>query len=262
MSIFSNSPGDAILVYVDESGDTGTIQGSSITYTLGCVMVESSNWVPALDSLKFMRRRFKNSFSIPMNAEIKSNYLIRGSGDIKNLGLAPSQRSWVFREHLRTAQQFGAFGCFAICVRKSPGMAKNQIFQIAWNTLFQRLERTSRANGNRPVILIHDDGENLAVRKMARLSRRHLTAGSLFGNSQLINPFGTLIEDPFPKISKESYFIQLADIVAYSAFRRIIPPSKKVGEIVKQNSWSELGAAVFAPVNQMKVITEKGIVEI
>jgi hypothetical protein len=82
INLFGTHDNQAILVYIDESGDSGLKEDSSKTYTLGCVMVEASHWGEALDTLKNHRRGLKNSFGIQLRREIKSNYLMRGSGDL------------------------------------------------------------------------------------------------------------------------------------------------------------------------------------
>ena len=75
-------------------------------------------------------------------------------------------------------------------------------------------------------------------------------------------PFTQLIDDPFPKASDESYFLQLADLVAHGAWRHLYAPSPKVAQVVPQSTWSSLGPAVLSAVTSQKVITTPGIVEI
>jgi cation transport regulator ChaC len=64
VNLFGTHDNQAILVYIDESGDSGLKKDSSKTYTLGCVMVEASHWGSALEALKNHRRGLKNSFGM------------------------------------------------------------------------------------------------------------------------------------------------------------------------------------------------------
>jgi len=82
------------------------------------------------------------------------------------------------------------------------------------------------------------------------------------GSDRFQVPFITLIDDPVPKSSHESYFLQLADLVAYAAFRRIYPPSSSISNVVDQKMWANMGRAIFTAANGNKVITAPGIVEI
>jgi len=111
-------------------------------------------------------------------------------------------------------------------------------------------------------MIVHDEGENLRIRKLARWSRRRLSAGSMTGPGSRHVPFSTLIDDPFPKASHESYFLQLADLVAYSAFRRIYAPSPAVSNVVDLKMWNNLGRAICTAANERETITAPGIVEV
>ena len=128
-------------------------------------------------------------------------------------------------------------------------------------TLLQRLERTSHARGDEPLLLIHDNGENEAVRKITRRSRRMLTAGNMSGGGYFSHPFHQLIDDPVARSSDQSYFLQLADLVAYSAFRNLYKPSENIEKILNQSMWNNLGSAIFTLANQNQLQNTPGIVE-
>ena len=114
----------------------------------------------------------------------------------------------------------------------------------AWEWLLQRLERRSYYE-SRPALLIHDQGDRKGldkrIRTAARKSRRAGTAGSRFGTGILNVPFHRLIDDPVPRRSAESYFLQFADLVAYASFRRLYPPPPRPGQIVPQGDVGRVG---------------------
>lgn len=261
-NLFGTHENQTILVYIDESGDTGLKEDSSKTYTLGCVMVEASNWSSALESLKNHRRGLKNSFGIQLRREIKSNYLMRGSGDLTSFNLSPSQRSWIFRSYMRMVARQELMVCFSVVVHKKGLATSAEVMEKAWIALLQRLERTSDALGNRPILIIHDSGDNAVIKKILRWSRVQLSAGQMYGNHNFRVPFKSLIEDAIPRDSRDSYFIQLADIVAYTAFRRIIPGKQNANSIVKTKFWEEFGEGIFKKANKNNVLTAEGIVEL
>src|SRR5690349_21601692 len=92
-----------LLAYTDESGDPGPVAkpGASLTYTVGCVVVNANDWPKAFDAMLGFRRTLRVSFGVPMRAEIKSTYLVSGSGPLRPLGLTPAERQRIFRSHLR-----------------------------------------------------------------------------------------------------------------------------------------------------------------
>ena len=77
-----------LLAYVDESGNTGAIaSGGSLTFSLGCVLLDADQWPDAFDQLLNFRRRLRSTYGLPMRAEIKANYLLRNNGPFRKLGL-------------------------------------------------------------------------------------------------------------------------------------------------------------------------------
>lgn len=236
-----------LLAYADESGDSGPIErGGSLTYAVGCVLVPDSLWPGIFDGLIAFRRRLHTRFGIPVRAEIKATYLVGGSGPLRPLKLAPAERGLIFRAHLGVMSELGIRG-FAVIVdkRDTEWVAPDA---LAWEMLLERLERTSHYEKT-SIMLTHDNGDNLLVRKTARKARRRITAGSAYGTGQIKQAAKLLIDDPIPRDSSQSYMVQLADLTAYAAFRTLIPPGKSVVGIVPQHTWANLGSAVHTKVN-------------
>lgn len=237
------------VAYIDESGDSGLGAGSSRTYILSCVFVRSSHWLEAFDGLIGFRRFLKKELGVPMHAEIKANSLLKNTGDFKDLELSEHARHFIYKGLLRLQPKLG-LSAFAVVINKSGLYGAAKPFDTAWTFMLQRLERLS-TNESTEIMLIHDEGEPLRIRKLARKSRRFGTAGSMFGG-HLNVPFKGLLDDSISRSSKQSYFLQLADLNAYAAFRRIYPPPAGIPrrrQIVPQLMWEELGDARFQPAN-------------
>jgi hypothetical protein len=239
------------LAYVDESGDDGA--RGSVSYALGCVMIDGSNWASAFDGMIAFRRFLRTRFGIPVRVELKANYLLRNGGPWLSHHPLPSRmRHAISRGHLRIQSKLG-MTAFAVVIDKAKATSKfggrRVTSDIAWEYLLQRLERRATKEGTQ-ILLVHDEGEALTIRKRARKSRRAGTAGSAFGTGILSVPFMRLLDDPVPRGSHQSYFLQLADVNAYAAFRCLYPPPLRTVQIVPQGMWDELGAARFRPVRQ------------
>ncbi len=241
------------LAYVDESGSVGEIaSGGSLTFTLGCVMVEAARWADVFDDVIDFRRYLRSHFGIPVRAELKANYFIRNGGPLRTLGLSEAARFAVYRGALRLQPKLD-LRAFAVVIRKDVMSSRglnHDPRQVAWEYLLQRLERFTTKNTTQ-VLLICDEGEGPFVRKAARKARRAGTAGSAFGTGMLKRPARLILDDPVSRKSNESYFIQLADLNAYAAFRHYYPPPAKPVNIVPQTMWDELGSARYAAVNQL-----------
>ena len=239
------------LAYVDESGSSGF--SGSLTYSLGCVVVPARTWPDVLDDLIDFRRFLRASFGIPVRSELKANYLVRNGGPLRALPrpLSEAARFAIYRAHMRLLPKLD-LRVFAVVVRKAE-MRASGIAQdprdLAWTGLLNRIERMSTKSST-PVMLLHDEGESRAIRILARRARRAGTAGSMYGSGFLKRPARLLVEDPVPLRSDQSYFVQLADLVAYAAYRRLYPPPSRVATpVVPESMWEEAGAALFDKVN-------------
>jgi hypothetical protein len=238
------------LAYVDESGNVG-LPGSR-TYTLGCLFFEADQWPDAFDAMIEFRRGLRRNYGIPVRAELKANYLLRGKGPLWGLGLTEVQRHEVYRDMMRIQAQLG-LQTYGVVINKQElsdrGRDENAR-EVAWEFLVQRLERLTTTTRT-TVMLVHDEGEGAVVRKIARKARRAGTAGSAFGTGFLNRPARLLVDDPISRDSKQSYFVQLADLSAYAAFRRIHPPPARLTPIVPQTMWDELGDAIYTDANYL-----------
>jgi hypothetical protein len=147
---------------------------------------------------------------------------------------------------------------FGIVIRKDRLMS-GEAHDFAWTYLLQRLERLTTKQTDE-VLLIHDEGDAARIRVIARKARRAGMAGSAFGTGFLRVPFRRLLDDPVSRRSHESLFVQLADLVAYAAFRRVYAPPPRTVQIVPELMWDELGSARFAEVNRRSGGPSPGIV--
>ena len=156
----------------------------------------------------------------------------------------------LYRAHMRVQDNPG-MRAFAVVIDKAEAASKyagsRVAPDIAWEYLLQRLERTFRTS---EVMVVHDEGDPITIHKRARKARRAGTAGSSFGTDLLNVPFRNLLDDRVSRISRQSYFIQLADLNAYAASRRLYPTPPRRDKVVPQRMWDFLvthrNAASFA----------------
>jgi hypothetical protein len=238
--------------YVDDSGNVGALPGGTTTFSLGCVMFEAARWPAVFDETIAFRRFLRSRFKIPVRAEIKANFLLHNKGPFRDLALSESARFAVYRGCLRLQHKL-AFKVFGVVIRKDILVARQSQLdprEVAWEYLFQRLERFTTL-GSTQVLVMHDEGEAHLVRRLQRKARRAGSAGSMFGTGSLSRPAKLILDDPVPRTSREAYFVQLADLDAYAAFRRLYPPPPRPVHVVPTTMWDELGDARFADVNKL-----------
>lgn len=245
------------LAYIDESGSTGDVaKGGSKSYVLGCVLVRASQWATAFERLASYRHHLETEFGIQPHAEIKANHLLRNDG-FDGLSLPEAARHSVYRGMLRLCSK-RHIEAFAIVVRKEL-LVKDNIHDLAWMLLLQTLQRLM-ANEQDQVLIFHDEGNDRRIRTLAQASQR--TGHSKYGleEASLNAPFHELIDYPISRRSHDSLFLQLADLVAYAAFRQVYPPPARSVQIVPARMWKELGEAV-AEVDEPPDASLRGIVQ-
>ncbi len=233
--------------YFDESGDTGMGGSPTSTFVLAALLVDDTSWLSALDQTIQFRRFLRDKFRIPPRAELKASWLIHNKGDIRASGLTYPARLAAYRAALRFQRKAGIFRVFAIMVVKSRVVSPSvDVREVAWRYAIQRLERFGTANRDN-LHLLPDEGHGDFIKKKIRTMRRFSMVPSAYGGSTLKRNAENVVEDPSDRRSSESYFVQLADLNAYAAFRKIFPGASVGGEL-----WDELGAARIAEVNALR----------
>src|SRR5690606_38113946 len=109
------------------------------------------------------------------------------------------QRRDIYKRHMAMVRVI-ASGAFGIVIRKDRPNSPANPDEKAWEYLLQRLRIRSQLTG-RPIILVHDEGEDAKVRAHHRRFRRH----SFAPNRQSVQA-RLLVEDPIPRTSSDSYF--------------------------------------------------------
>jgi hypothetical protein len=254
-------PHSVYIAYVDESGNVG--RRGTQTFSLACVLMPAEDWPQTFDRMISFRRWLRAQFDVPVRAELKASHLLRNAGAFEALALPERMRYVIYRQTMRLHHKIG-LKTFAVLIHKERLRARRPDAdprEVAWEYLLQRLERASERPPLGPtyVTLIHDAGEEEIARRLARKARRAGTAGSQFGTGFLRVPFKRLIDDPVPRDSKQSYFVQLADLAAYAAFRRFHPPPPRLTPIVPQGMWDELGPARYLRSRAVTVSASFGI---
>ncbi len=239
------------IVYVDESGDTGPRpRGASPIYALGSIAVPGARWNAVLDEFVAFRRHLEVRFGVPMRTEIKAAWLLHGSGELRSLSLSPGTRRAIYELHLKLLAWTG-LGAFAVVLHK-PADRYPQVdpSQLAWMTLFQRLEAfAARREG--PLSVVHEEGDNARIRKHARQRTRYGLSGGVYGGHSHPED-ARIIEDPHPKRSGESYFVQFADLVAYASAAAVRPPDGSANKVVDERTYALLGDARLVEVTGLR----------
>lgn len=229
--------------YVDDSGDPGMKNGSTRTMALGCMLISSHRWTGALDATQALRRGIHEDYKIRIRDEVKAEWIVGVKKHFRAAGLGDGQLRDIYTRHMRFASAISS-GIFAVVIDKHLIQKSDfDIEDMAWLMLFQRLRLRSVKTGA-PIMLIHDQTSDYkALRARWRKFRRFN-----IGPDRKPATAPLLIEDPTSRDSQQSYFIQLADLIAYAASRRVIPATGRRISICSPNMWMEAKPAHMTEV--------------
>jgi len=201
------------LIYIDDSGDHA-VYG----YCALCIPVE--RYREALGMVKVFRRGLRDSDGIFINKEFHAVDFCSGRGRIAPGIVTKWRRGEIFKLTLTL-------------ITKLPGVRLFHAFG-ARDTKLRTLERlVNRINRSMEhwaatAVLIFDEGEEAAYRKLVRKMGVFNPIPSAMGcwddGKEYRNmPIDRVIEDPFFKNSRHSYFIQLADFCGYAMLQKERP---------------------------------------
>lgn len=242
--------------YVDESYDKNK-------YCLSAISIRHSDWKECFEKVKQHRRNLKNDYGIFLSREIHAHELVAGRGRISPDIVTKWQRSRIFLGMLDLVASLPNVFIINICL-DTDGFAETQM--KTWDRLTNRVERTMlefekiesriRRNLNAAAsehlskdvadkikqrlniyksraVFLADEGREKdiikAIRKMHVYNPIPSKIGDWGGGKTHKNiTTDHLIEDPIFKPSHRSYFIQLADCVAFALLKREVPPTRNI----------------------------------
>ena len=182
------------LIYIDESGDPGASNSPTNVYFLSSLSIPSSQWALVQSRLMGFRQRMRDQMGLKLSAEIHAAEFLGGAKHF--LGLEPRQRLrialWLLREI------HGLQGCRSrtVGISKSPGI---DIVSSSWIGLATLLTYES----DNPFVLIADMGETATIRKAMEDFRAQHPRQAI------------IVEAPFHRDSRHSFFLQTVDLIAY-----------------------------------------------
>jgi hypothetical protein len=208
------------LAYYDESGDDGYPQYSSPFFVLTALYLHYMNWRQSFDAIHRFRRQLKRDYGLPVNTEMHARRFLLNKRPYRALGLSDSTRLDIFGLFCDLTANLDARIVNVVIVKPRVSHVGYRVLDTALTYSIQRIENDlqPRLHPENRFLIITDTGRVGKMRATSRRIQRINFIPSQFGPTSYRSEIKSLIEDPLPKDSKESYFIQLADLVSWVVY--------------------------------------------
>ncbi|PIZ89485.1 MAG: hypothetical protein COX89_01340 [Candidatus Nealsonbacteria bacterium CG_4_10_14_0_2_um_filter_37_10] len=209
------------LSYFDESGDDGYPKYSSELFVLTSLYLHYQKWREDFSLIREFRQQLKKDFGLPVKAEFHAKYFILNKNPFKEYKISDNDRKKIlilFSKFIpNTTLKF-----INVAIDKTKIMLNDYpVLENAVKYNIQRIENDLGVDPLNKFMIITDEGRVGKMRKIARKIQRINIIPSKFSGAYR-KEIKLLIEDPLPKKSQESYFIQIADFVAYVVYLYVI----------------------------------------
>ncbi|MGK7652403.1 DUF3800 domain-containing protein [Roseovarius sp. B08] len=256
-------------VYADESDDKTRFVLAFVNVPTAEIVQPEHDW----DSARFLnkwessfasvikwRQYLRDKHGIPVAKELKGRKLAKGQNRYKN-GNLPLYGPPAIRAYKDALDQLAFLpdqSIFSICATRGFHLYGYYKLEACLNAAFQRIETQNKRSGQKS-LLMFDEGHG-EYRTLFRKACRYLPTGSRMGGwsdgtSTANKPLSTSIEDVNFKDSRQSHFIQIADLIAYATLLKVKSERSDLTEKEKRLHLGSLHDAIPRNLLNTKVHT-------
>lgn len=256
-------------IYADESDDQQRFVLAFVRVPTASIKLPTSEfdtealkdeWDKYFQKVKLWRKMLKDKHSIPVNKELKGSKLATGRNRYKG-GKEPlyGAAAWTaYWDALKGLEFLPDRSIFSIYATREAGLYGHRKLEASLYAAFQRIEKQNSADKERS-LLFFDEGHG-EYRVLYRKACVHLPTGSRLGGwasgSAAKNiPMSSTIEDANFKDSKQSHFIQIADLVAYATLLKARHECEALSERQSRNELYKFHDAIPKNVLNTRVVT-------
>lgn len=218
------------LMYVDESGDPGLNNSPTRYFILTGIVVHELRWLDCLDHLVNFRKRMRDTFGLHLRDEIHASHMINNPKDL--VRIKRNDRLSIIRFFINDIAIMPDISIINVVVDKQGKPPGYNVMEAAWSALIQRFSNTMSyrnfpgpANPDERGMIIPDNTDVKLLTSLLRKMRKYNPVPSRYGSGYRNIQISNIVEDPFFKDSRASYFIQAADVAAYMLYQQLSPSS-------------------------------------
>jgi hypothetical protein len=219
------------IAYYDESGDDGFPIYTSPLFVLSAVYLHYLNWKATFDQIHRFRRDLHNTYGLPVKMELHTREFLLNKNPYQSLGISDANRNQVISLVCDLIASLDVKIVNVAIIKPRLRSPKYNVLDTALKYSVQRIENDLDPvrNPEAKFIIITDPGRVGKMRMTTRKIQRINFIPSKFSPQSYRQEIKSLIEDPLPKDSKESYFIQMADLISYVVYLHVLTQTKVAG---------------------------------
>lgn len=208
------------LAYYDEAGDDGYPRYASPFFVLSAIYLHYLNWKASFDVIRDFRRQLKSVYGFPMKTEMHTRPFLLNKLPYLHLNLNDADRVAIVGQFCDMIGSLDARIVNVVVVKPRIRNAAYEVLDTALTYSIQRIENDMNPsiNPDAKFMIITDPGREGKMRKTSRRVQRLNFIPSKYHPGTYRRDVRSLIEDPLPKESSESYFIQISDLVSYVVY--------------------------------------------
>lgn len=226
------------LVYADESGDSGLAgtpgaRGQTEFFVISGIIVHETHWNEIFQRFLDLRRNLSRRHSIPQRIAFHAYDMVNGHGDFHHsqYGLTRPQRFQIYREIFEFLSQLPQMmRVLNVFIRKDRITDPDtDVFEWGWQLFIQRFHNYLDRGGQHRLddeygLLFTDRTRDDHLRRLMRRMRAFNYVPSRFeGGVPRRILISRVLDDPVPRASPHSYYVQMADLIAFALARRDFP---------------------------------------
>ena len=208
--------------YIDESGDTGT---KSKYFILSGIIIHENNLEDILLKIIEFRQEIKKKYRLNIREEIHSTEFVNRKVNPRSRKsfekISKNIRIKILKDTLLFVNSLN-IKTFSVVLDKEKHFNKRKdidILEFVWNVFLNRIDSSIKhknidGKADEKTIIISDMTTDKIIKISRKLKKINYVPSKFYNNSRQIS-ISTILEDPFMKDSKESYFLQCVDVICY-----------------------------------------------
>jgi len=175
------------------------------------------SWKDNFEVISKFRKELKANFNFPIKLEMHTKHFLLDKSPYREFNFSHDDKKQIFTLFCQMISKLDLKVINTVIVKPKLASKNYNVLDGSLTYSIQRIENDLKSNTDPNVrfIIITDPGRVGKMRKTTRKIQKINYIPSRYAASKYRKEIKFLIEDPLPKDSKESYYIQISDLISY-----------------------------------------------